>query len=68
MTRSSHEEIISMIADCEERESQLSGREREFIDDIGNQFSRSTLTIGAAAGLTVRQDEWLTAIWERVTA
>lgn len=53
-------EISQMIEDCEKRESKLSEWEQTFIDSIGNQ-------LGQGRGLTKKQEETLTKIWERVT-
>lgn len=57
---STTDEIESMISDCQERESKLSDWEVKFIDSISAQ-------IGSGGALTEKQDEKLTAIWERVT-
>lgn len=57
---STPDEITQMIEDCEKRESKLSDWERQFIDDIAAR-------IGRGQGLTPKQDERLTQIWERVT-
>lgn len=51
---------MQLVEDCETRESKLSDWEREFIDSIRRQLE-------AGRSLTVKQDERLNAIWDRVT-
>lgn len=58
---STPDEIEQMVADCEARESRLTDWERKFIDDISHSLERGR-------GLTVKQDEALERIWDRVTA
>ena len=55
---STADEIEQMLADCEARESRLTDWERGFIDSIRHSLER---------GLTVKQDETLERIWNRVT-
>jgi hypothetical protein len=50
-----------MIQDCEERKGQLSDWERGFIASLAEQR-------GAGRTLSERQEEGLTAIWDRVTS
>ena len=54
------DEILQMIEDCENRESKLSDWERSFIDSVKKQVSDGK-------GYSPKQEEKLTAIWERVT-
>lgn len=53
-------EHLTMIEDCENRESKLSNWEREFIASIRAQLE-------AGRSLTARQAETLDNIWEKVT-
>lgn len=55
-----HDEHVTMIQDCENRESKLTDWERGFIDSIRNQ-------VDAGRALSEKQAETLDAIWERVT-
>ncbi len=55
------DEALQLVADCEARESRLSEWEAGFIDSIRRQLEHGRT-------LTARQDEDLTAIWERATA
>jgi hypothetical protein len=57
---STPDEITQMLADVEQRESALTDWERGFIDSI-------TVQLGCNRPLTVKQDEKLTSIWERIT-
>jgi hypothetical protein len=57
---SRHDEHLTMIEDCENRESKLTDWERSFIDSIARQ-----LADGRA--LSEKQRESLDTIWERVT-
>ena len=54
-------DIEAMIRDCEQRESKLSDRERDFIDSLQQQMGRG-------GTITQRQEDWLEKIWERVTS
>lgn len=54
------EEHMTMVEDCENRESKLSDWERGFIESVGSQLR-------AGKSLTAKQIEKLEAIWERVT-
>lgn len=60
MSGSKHDEHPVMVQDCENRESKLAPREREFIDSIKHQLT-------AGRRLSVKQAEWLDEIWERIT-
>lgn len=55
-----HDEHVTMIQDCENRESKLTDWERTFIDSLQAQ-------VAAGRSLTERQAETLDSIWERVT-
>ena len=57
---SRHEEHLTMVQDCENRESKLTDWERSFVDSIKAQLERDR-------PLTEKQAETLDAIWERVT-
>lgn len=57
---STPDEINTIIADIEKRERYLSDWERSYIDSISVQ-------LGRGLSLTIKQDEKLTAIWERIT-
>lgn len=57
---STPDEIEQMLIDIEARDTRLSDREREFIDDISTQLRRGSV-------LTEKQDGWLERIWNRVT-
>lgn len=54
-------ELLTLIADCENRESKLTDWEREFIDSIRRQVENGK-------GLTPKQEERLYTIWDRVTS
>ena len=54
------DEHMTMIDDCEKRESKLSDWERSFVDSISMQLSNG-------GALTDKQAETLDAIWERIT-
>jgi len=53
-------EVQQMVEDLEKRESKLTEWERRFVDSM-------SLRLGRNEGLTRRQEEKLTEIWERVT-
>lgn len=55
------DEYLTMVEDCEKRESRLTPWEMRFIDSIRNSLERDKL-------LSVKQTETLDRIWERVTA
>ena len=55
------DEHVSMIEDCQKRESNLTEWEINFIDSIDH-------LIGKGFGLTTMQDKTLTDIWEKVTS
>lgn len=55
------DEYLTMIEDCEKRESRLTEWEVEFIDSIRSQLEN-------ARPLTEKQTETLDRIWDRVTA
>ena len=57
---SQHDEHLTMVQDCENRESKLTDWERGFIDSIKQQLERGR-------ALSEKQAERLDAIWERVT-
>lgn len=57
---STPDDIVSMISDCIARESKLSEWEISFLQSLDEQ-------LGRGRALTEKQDEKLTAIWERVT-
>lgn len=52
---------ITMIDDCEDRESRLTDWERGFLESIREQIEDGRV-------LTEKQSAKLDAIWERVTA
>ena len=54
-------EYITLIEDCEARESRLSDWEATFLDSIKAQLS-------TGRALSKKQTEMLDAIWERATA
>lgn len=54
------DEIQVMIEDCEQRSEKLSDWECGFIDSISDQ-------LGRGHGLTDKQEQILTRIWEKVT-
>lgn len=60
MSTADRDEHLTMIDDCEKRESKLSDWERGFIDSISHQMKNG-------ASLTERQIEVLEQIWNRVT-
>jgi len=55
------EDYLTMIEDCEQRESRLTEWEGTFIDSIKDQIERGR-------ALSLKQTETLDRIWERVTA
>lgn len=55
-----NDEHLTMVEDCENRESKLSDWERGFIDSIKIQLERG-------GSLTDKQVETLDKIWESVT-
>jgi len=54
------DEYMTMVNDCEKRESRLTDWERGFIDSIKHRLQDG-------GGLTPKQAETLDGIWERVT-
>lgn len=60
MSASRHDEHLTMVTDCENRESKLTDWERTFIDSIRSQLE-------ASRPLSEKQRETLDRIWERVT-
>lgn len=56
----SREEIATMVADCEARESKLTNWERDFIDSVAASLAKGD-------GLTRKQEQTLADIWERIT-
>lgn len=57
---SNHDENMTMVQDCENRESKLTDWERSFIDSIRRQLENGR-------GLSEKQRESLDQVWERVT-
>lgn len=57
---SNHDENMTMVQDCENRESKLTDWERTFIDSIRRQLE-------SGRGLSEKQRESLDQVWERVT-
>ncbi len=57
---SNHDEHLTMVEDCEKRESKLTAWEHDFIVSIRDQLE-------AGRRLSEKQAERLDAIWERVT-
>ena len=57
---SQSDEHLTLITDCENRESKLSDWERGFIDSVRNQIQKDR-------ALTDKQVQTLETIWERVT-
>ena len=57
---SQSDEHLTMVEDCEKRESKLSDWERTFIDSLRAQLESD-------GALTARQAETLDSIWERIT-
>lgn len=55
------QEYLTMVEDCEKRDSWLTDWERGFIDSISKRLEDEQ-------GLSERQIETLENIWERVTA
>jgi hypothetical protein len=55
------DEYLTMIDDCEKRESRLTEWETGFIDSIRNRLEREL-------PLSAKQTETLDKIWERATA
>jgi hypothetical protein len=60
VTASTHDDHITMVEDCENRESKLTDWERTFIDSIKAQLTQGRV-------LSERQAETLDKIWERIT-
>jgi hypothetical protein len=56
------DEYLTLVEDCEQRESRLTDWEREFIDSI-----RSRLEQDPPVVLSPKQTECLDRIWERAT-
>lgn len=54
-------EHMTMVEDCEKRESRLSDWDRGFIDSISKQ-------LGDGRSLTKKQADALDDVWERATA
>lgn len=57
---SQSDEHLTLITDCENRESKLSDWERGFIDSVRSQIEKGR-------ALTDKQVQNLESIWERVT-
>lgn len=57
---SKSDEHLTMVEDCENRESKLTDWERDFIDSIRTQLEHSR-------ALSEKQADRLDAIWERIT-
>lgn len=55
-----HDEHLTMVEDCENRESKLTDWERSFIDSISRQMADGR-------ALSDKQAARLDVIWERVT-
>ena len=55
------QEYLTMVEDCEMRDSRLTDWERGFLDSISKRLENEQ-------GLSERQIETLENIWERVTA
>ena len=55
------DEYLTMVEDCEKRESRLTEWEQGFIDSVRNQLEREK-------PLSPNQIETLEQIWERATA
>lgn len=55
------QEYLTMVEDCEKRDSRLTDWERGFLDSISERLENEQ-------GLSERQIETLENIWERVTA
>lgn len=53
-------EISQLILDCEARESRLTDWERTFVDSVKQRTE-------SGRGLTDKQRDTLSAIWEKVT-
>ena len=54
------DEYLTMVEDCEKRESRRTEWEAGFVDSISDRLSKSV-------PLTAKQIETLESIWERVT-
>jgi hypothetical protein len=54
------DDAMQLVNDCMARESKLTNWERDFIDSIEKQLA-------ANRGLTEKQYDRLSAIWEKVT-
>lgn len=57
---STTDEVETMIDDCLARDSQLSEVEQNFIRDIH-------ALVEQGQNLSIRQEQWLESIWNRVT-
>lgn len=57
----SNDEALTMIEDCQSRESRLTDWEQSFIDSVLIFMNRGN-------SLTLKQQETLTNIWEKATA
>lgn len=55
------EETLTLLDDCEARESRLTDWERSFVDSLRSQ-------IEAGRTLTTKQIDTLDTIWEKATA
>ena len=55
------DEYLTMLEDCEKRESRLTDWERGFVDSLRSQIERG-------ARPTAKQIETLDEIWEKATA
>lgn len=58
--KTDQESLVIMLDDIEKREGKLTEWEAGFVDSISNR-------IGGGKGLSEKQDECFTKIWERVT-
>jgi hypothetical protein len=56
----SEDEIGQMIEDCEKRSGKINDWELEFIDSISRSYAKYS-------SLTIRQQEMLEKIWNRIT-
>jgi hypothetical protein len=54
------DDTMQLVNDCMARESKLTNWERDFIDSLEKQLS-------AGRGVTEKQYDRLSAIWEKVT-
>ena len=55
------DDYITLLNDCEKRESRLTDWERSFVDSLRTQIEQGTRP-------TKKQSETLDEVWERVTA